>query len=440
MKYDLIVSGGGPGGLTAAWTAAAAGLKVILFERKKEITQINRLCGQFANINMISASGIYKYAYSEPLHLEVGTNGTKVHWPAIGLSIDYNGPIKPYMNYVHFSPGGNILYRVKDRFFAFYWEKESLLKGLLESGLKAGLQAVSGAIVRSAENTADGVRVTVDINGKTETYTAAKLIVAEGKDSHTAEMLGVMEGRRVSTAPVGGVGYVVENVGTDWGINNWVCITVPSLSPVGNLWMFQVTGNRYVVGTSQSRGVSSSEMTEKLFTFPFFKPWFGKAKVVKKLAFAMNGLTRPMQEPISGNVLLLGESAGVMETSNPGAVACGYQAAKAIKQELGGEQGFAEYTKWWQNGFEGLSPTYGKASARFFSMNSLCTDEEVDYLYKTFEGIVGVPAITLANNLGMIKHDRPALYAKLEKTGIAHGLNAQKLDYSSVLDKDVQNK
>lgn len=35
MKYDLIVVGGGPGGLMAAKTAAEDGLKVILVERKK---------------------------------------------------------------------------------------------------------------------------------------------------------------------------------------------------------------------------------------------------------------------------------------------------------------------------------------------------------------------------------------------------------------------
>jgi len=40
MKYDVIVVGGGLGGLMAAKTAAQDGLKVILIERKKVIAQL----------------------------------------------------------------------------------------------------------------------------------------------------------------------------------------------------------------------------------------------------------------------------------------------------------------------------------------------------------------------------------------------------------------
>ena len=186
MKYDLIVIGGGPGGLAAAWTAARDGLKVLLLERRKEIANVRRLCGQFANINMISVTGIYKYGYSEPLHLEVGTEKTTVHWPAIGLSMDYSGPLKPYLNYVHFSPGGNVLYRIKDRFFGFYWEKEALLRDLMGYAETAGAKIITGATARSAENTPEGVNVVVDIGGVTKTYEARRVIAADGKGSKIA--------------------------------------------------------------------------------------------------------------------------------------------------------------------------------------------------------------------------------------------------------------
>jgi len=43
-KYDLIVVGGGPAGLMAAKTAAEDGLKVVLIERKGNITETNRAC------------------------------------------------------------------------------------------------------------------------------------------------------------------------------------------------------------------------------------------------------------------------------------------------------------------------------------------------------------------------------------------------------------
>jgi len=37
MKYDVLVAGGGPAGLSAAFTAAKSGAKVAVFEKSKEI-------------------------------------------------------------------------------------------------------------------------------------------------------------------------------------------------------------------------------------------------------------------------------------------------------------------------------------------------------------------------------------------------------------------
>ena len=52
---------------------------------------------------------------------------------------------------------------------------------------------------------------------------------------------------------------------------------------------------------------------------------------------------------------------------------------------------------------------------RYFSLNSLCSDEEVDYLYKTLEGKVGVPAVLIEQNMELFKNDRPELYDKLRQ-------------------------
>jgi len=54
MKYDLIIIGGGPGGLMAAKTAAEDGLKVVLIERKRNITEINRACSQIFYVRKLT--------------------------------------------------------------------------------------------------------------------------------------------------------------------------------------------------------------------------------------------------------------------------------------------------------------------------------------------------------------------------------------------------
>lgn len=427
MKYDLIVCGAGPGGLAAAKTGAEDGLKVLLIERKKEIPEIKRLCGQFTNINMISVSGKYKYAYSEPLNLEIGTLKTTVHFPGPGFSIDYGGPLRPYYNYIHFSPSGNRIYRERDRFFAFFWEKESLLAGLLASAVKAGAEVGTETTSLRAENTPDGVKVFVRTKTGTQTLEAKKAIDAQGKGSTISESLGVCQKATAGQIARTG-GYVLEGVETELRINSWMCITVPSLNRP-NFWMYMVAGDRNILGTVSRGAESPLALTDKLMKLPAFVPWFGNARIVKKLATS-GWITAnlPSQEPVVGNVLILGEAAGLGESSNPGAIACGYQAAKATAKELNGQKGYPEYIDWWQKSFEGNDPNYVRAAARFGVLNALCSDEELDYVYELFQDEIGVPALVVGRDLERLKDKKPNLYERLKKTGLDAPIEGFKLD------------
>ncbi len=88
-----------------------------------------------------------------------------VHFPGPGFSIDYNGPLRPYLRFIHFSPSGYRIYREKEgRFFGFFWSKEALLAGLLASAEKAGAKVLTETLALGAENTPDGVKVRVRTN------------------------------------------------------------------------------------------------------------------------------------------------------------------------------------------------------------------------------------------------------------------------------------
>ncbi len=102
MDYDLIVVGGGPGGLMAARTAAGAGMKVLLVERKKVLPEIQRACLQYFYLRWVSPDG-----YLEPTSVQLFPDNTaRFHLHGAGCSVDYRGPVKPVTNAFWLSPAG----------------------------------------------------------------------------------------------------------------------------------------------------------------------------------------------------------------------------------------------------------------------------------------------------------------------------------------------
>ena len=429
MKYDVIVIGAGPAGLMAARTAAEDGLKVLLIERKKDITEINRLCCQWTSISfsVLGTIGrIKKYGYLEPISLEVGTDKTRVHFPALGFSIDYNGPIRPYLRFIHFSPSGYRIHREKEgTLFGFFWEKEALLAGLLSEAEKAGAEVWAETLALGAENTRDGVKVRVRTNSGEQTLEARKAIAADGVTSRIVDSLGLNEKRQVlgSADSAGSViGYVLEGVETEYRLNSWLQFSIPDLSRP-NFFMFMLAGDRNGLGF-----IGRSEVIDKFMKLPFYEPWFRHARVVKKIATSMGIHYTPIMEPVAGNTLIIGDAAALIEVTNPGAIACGYQGAKATLKELNSQKGYPEYTAWWQQAIESNAPEYGKGAARFYYLNGICSNEEIDYLYLLLQGQVGIPGELVAKNLERIKGERPELYAKLKKAGIDESLDEMKMD------------
>jgi flavin-dependent dehydrogenase len=434
--YDIVIVGGGPGGLATAMKAAQDGMKVVLVERKRDLTEINRLCGQFANISLISVTGKYKYGYSEPVNLESATSGFKLSYPTLGFSVDYAGPLRPYQNYLLWSPSGYQVYREKNRFYGFFWEKERVLEGLLEKATKAGATILQNTVALGGENTPSGVKVRIqDASGVERVIEGKRGVAADGHGSKIVDTLGLNEGRPEMAGAAGGIGYVLEGVETEHRLNTWNAFTIPSLAPVGNIWMFMVAGDRNIVGTVARSGRSPAESTDLFMKLPFFAPWFRHAKLIKRIAFGMSGMRAPLRNPIAGHWIILGEATGLGETSNPGAIACGWQAARLTAREMQGQPGYKEYNDWWQAAFEGNDPDYFKAAGRFFIMNSLCTDAETDYLYNMVAGQVGVPAILIAQNLERVKAEKPDLYEKLQKVGLDQALSAVKIDLHQVMGK-----
>jgi flavin-dependent dehydrogenase len=427
MKYDLIVIGGGPAGLMAAKTAAEDGLKVMLVEWKKNITEINRACSQIFYLCKLTPVGESetgsrkKDGYIESVSVEVTADKSRFHFLGPGFTVDYMGSLRPYHNWIQLSPAGYQIhrYKVNDGVWGFYYQKDVLVSGLLAAAEKAGAHVLPGTIGLAAENTAHGVEVLVKGKLGEQTLKAETAIAADGKRSKIVESLNLNK-NRVRFAPGGRkfVHYVMEGVKTDFPDSSWLSITIPSLNPYGNFLIGLWVDNMNSVGTMAAGEFTADQILDKFFHHPRYTHWFRHARLIKKEGAAgrSGGALTPIREPVAGNVLIVGDAGAPSETWIQGAVACGYQAVKAIEKKLNGQNDYPEYITWWQNAFAFNTPEYLKLNEGIYPLNRLCSDEEVDYLYRLFEGRIGIPQLMVARNLDIIKSERPALYEKFVKS------------------------
>jgi len=427
MKYDVIVIGGGPGGLMAAKTAAEDGLKVTLVERKRDVTEIKRACSQIFYLNKLTPTGESatgsrkKDGYTESVSVEILADKSRFHFPGPGFSVDYTGCLRPYLNWIQLSPAGHPIhrYKVNDRVWGFYYQKDLFVSGLLASAEKAGVQVLRETVGLGAENTPNGVRVLVQTKSGERTLEARTAVAADGKRSRIVESLGLNKIRQ-KFAPGGRkfVHYVMEGVKTDLPDASWLSITIPSLNPHGNILVGMWADNMNLVGTMAAGESSADRILDKFFHHPSYAHWFRHARLIKKEAAAgrYRGALTPIREPVAGNVLIVGDAGAPSETWVQGAVASGYQAVKAIEKELNGNRGYQEYITWWQESFAFNTPEYLKLNQGIYPVNRLCADEEVDYLYSLFKGRLGIPQLMIVKNLDLIKSERPALYEKFVKS------------------------
>ncbi|MEW6142330.1 MAG: FAD-dependent monooxygenase [Chloroflexota bacterium] len=424
MRYDLIVVGGGPGGLMAAKTAAEDGLKVLMVERKKRITEINRACSQIFYVRKVTGSGTAgsgktkSDGYIDPVSVEVQADKTIFHFYTPGFSLDYIGPLRPYLNWIHFSPGGNLVHRypLNERPWGFFYHKEAFVTQLLAAVEKAGAEVRAETTGLGAENIAGGVRVRLRGPEGEEMVEARAAIAADGLLSQVVEGVGLNQNRPVLMRRRSVfLQYIMEGVETGYPTCSWLTWLIPTLNPFGFIAIGQSEENRVKVGTFTSGDCSPEAILDGFIKHPNWAYMFRKAKIVKREATGRSVVYGPISEPVLGNVVVVGDAGAVAETWTQGAVACGFQAVKAIKKELNGQKGYPDYVAWWKQAFAFNTPDYIKMISEFYPLPQICTDEEMDYIYSLCQGEIGIPQKMVAEKLDRIKAERPSLYEKLTR-------------------------
>lgn len=413
MEYDLIVVGAGPAGLMAAKSAGEEGLKVVLIEKRKDITKWTRAdCMQFY--------GLEGDFLGEDLKVEIG----RVIFPRNKFEVRYTGPLYPLYHWRVFSPGGYQLDFSSKHPLSAIFDKEVLLRDLLKNVERAGVTIYSGALGLRAENTSKGARVLIKGSSRDYWLEGKKVIAADGINSRITESIGLNQGRGfLGRFKI--VQYLLEDVENPYP-NSWIQFYGKSISPFAPPHFLQTVKGEalHKLGAIRPAPGNPEEDLNFLMEKSIFNSWFKKAKIISKMGCTVKAFL-PLERPVLGNVLAIGDAAAFAEVENQGALMCGYHAGKAIQKELSGEEGVNEYLTWWKNSFEFLNPEVHRI-AQGYAINPFYDDEEIDYLFrlvegKTFEGTINQYKIpkrlwdAILEHKACIQRERPHLYQKIER-------------------------
>ena len=376
MTGDIAIIGAGPAGLMAACCAAQQGLKVLLLEKFDTISRIRRACCQ-----QFVMDENYE---SENIRVEAG----RIVFPANGFEVAYTGPTHSIIDTYFMSPKGHAVHfsYPDKRPIAIKFDKGLLLQGLLEKGLKAGVEYRPETLVTNAVDHGAHVELSLSRHRKKETITAKKIIAADGVNSRTVQSLGMNEGRPCFATALCII-YSLEGVrefeptAMKWHMGRAYhsfgpVILDPSLCG-------QEIADLVVMGSSQLR----PEQIFKDFTIcgPC-APMYEQSRVVGKTGCTVKAYPSLMT-PHKGNCLAIGDAAAYVEVEVQGALMCGYHAAGAVAGELEGRNGFSRYTQWWQKSFE-FNSEQALRVAQGYALVPAYEDDEIDYLFGLVEDCV----------------------------------------------------
>lgn len=353
-KYDVAVVGGGPAGLSAAYSAAKAGAKVILFEKDDAIA------------HSVRTSGVTWISEMERLGIP---------------SRCYN----PVQNYRFVSPSNDVLISgsiPKSCVLDVRATYQHLAFMAAEAGAKIMVRSNVINVVKEGNRIA-GVKASTPKGDLTVRSTL--VIDASGFSASVARRAGAAgEWRRY------GVGAEYECYCDSVDSATWVLMVGQQYSEAGYAWIFPLSKNRVRIGVGIGRPESSAEPLEKLHDIleKKLKPLdaLGKIQPVElHYGFIPNEGVR--QDSISDGLVMVGDSAG---QSNPlvlegiryaiefGRLAGDVGAKSLAKNST--KESLAEYEKTWKAKVESKIQSALKVQTRWLGLTDEQWDREIEIL------------------------------------------------------------
>lgn len=315
MRYDAVVVGAGPAGLTFARFLAAKGFRVAVVEKNEQLAV--KPCGEGISARVLETADIRKDDASRFISRKL--RGALV-----------------------VAPNGKGLEISQALGMGYVIEKRGMLKVLGEYAAEAGAELFVKEQVRDARLTGDVVKVTA----RTFEAETSLLVGADGYLSFVAKRFGLEEPGERRVIPT--VQYLMAQVSTPdpdlayFYLGNTV-------APKGYIWVFPKDG------TLANVGIGAQEVPPKAYLDKFVKnhpDLFSKSRILefRGAAVTIGGM---LKRVVADHVLLIGEAAGQVipvtgggiHTSIAGGRIAAEVAAKALEEGNLSASRLQEYRK-----------------------------------------------------------------------------------------------
>lgn len=371
-KCDIAVVGGGPAGLSAAWAAARAGAKVMLFEKDEAIAHSVRTSG-VSWIDSMEKLGIPSRLYNPISNFRfVSPSNDITIRGGVPRScvLDVRGTYQ-HLAFMAAEAGAEIMVR------------SNVINVLRQQ--QSHEQETSGDIGGGGEGSGRVAGIKASTPKGDMTVHCALVIDASGFSTSIGRKAGAAgEWRRY------GVGAEYECYCDDTDSSTWTLMVGQQYSEAGYAWVFPLSKNRVRVGVGIGRPESQADPLDRLHQMLEERPRpldsMGRLQPVElHYGFIPNEGVR--NKSVSPGLILVGDAAG---QANPlvlegiryaiefGRLA-GEVGARSVAQGAG-EESLQEYEKAWKGRIESKIQSALKVQSRWIGLSDGEWDREIEIL------------------------------------------------------------